>query len=132
MSDSVGYLLDTNVISEPSKRSSNESVLAFVDRTPSKLLYVSVLTFGELRCGAKQKEPNGAELTRWIDAIERRFTQRTLPVTKRIAELWGELSAGRTRPVVDTLFAATALAHGMTRNTRDVADTGVQLLNPWT
>ncbi|GAC1362807.1 MAG: type II toxin-antitoxin system VapC family toxin [Acidobacteriaceae bacterium] len=135
MSRPVGYLLDTNVISESSKRHPSESVLAFIDQTAPKLLYISVLTLGELRRGAKRKEPANAELTRWIDTLERRFAQRTLPVTRQIAQLWGELSASRSLPVVDTLLAATALIHNLTlvtRNTRDVQDTGVQLLNPWT
>ncbi len=51
-----------------------------------------------------------------------------------IARLWGELSSGRSLPVIDTLIAATAIVHGLTlvtRNTRDVAATGAPLLDPW-
>jgi toxin FitB len=50
------------------------------------------------------------------------------------ARLWGELSARRGLPVIDTLIAATAITRGLTlvtRNTRDVATTGVPLLDPW-
>ena len=44
------------------------------------------------------------------------------------------LPPGRSRPVVDTLLAATAIVHGLTlvtRNVRDVDDLPVKLLNPW-
>ena len=50
------------------------------------------------------------------------------------ARLWGELSARRTLPVIDTLIATTAITRGLTlvtRNTRDVAGTGVPLVDPW-
>ena len=134
MIGTLGFLLDTNVISEPSKRRPSSSIVTFIDSTPAKMLYLSVLTFGELRKGAARKEPHAADLIRLIDAVERRFAQRTLPVTREIAGLWGQLSARRTRPVIDTLLAATALAHNLTlvtRNIRDFSDTGVLLLNPW-
>ncbi len=126
-----GYLLDTNVISEPSKRRPNESVLNFIDRTPPKLLYISVLTLGELRRGAKRKEPDATELTH---SNRHHRAKICTPITRQIAQLWGELSAPRSLPVIDTLLAATALTHNLTlvtRNTYDVADTSVKLLNPW-
>jgi hypothetical protein len=57
-----------------------------------------------------------------------------LAVDSRIARVWGELSVARTLPAVDTLLAATAIVHDLalvTRNVRDVAATGVQVINPW-
>ena len=59
---------------------------------------------------------------------------RILPVDGRVAEEWGRLTARRTASIVDCLMAATALVHGLvlvTRNTRDVAWTGVPCLNPF-
>jgi len=109
-----------------------------VDAIPRDQLFVSVMTIGELRKGAearrRQDIVGGTALQEWIDIVERRFARRTLLVDQSIARLWGELSSDRTRPVVDTLIAATALAHGLTlitRNTRDVAGTGVTVVNPW-
>lgn len=54
---------------------------------------------------------------------------------RAVARIWGELSAGRSLPVVDTLIATTALVHGLavvTRNVRDIASTGVDIVKPWT
>jgi toxin FitB len=69
-----------------------------------------------------------------VDGIETTFADRVLPVDAAAARLWGELSARRSLPAVDTLIAATAITRGLTlvtRNTRDVAATGVPLLDPW-
>ncbi len=62
------------------------------------------------------------------------FADRVLPVDTATARLWGELSACRGLPVIDTLIAATAIAHELTlvtRNTRDVEATRVPLVDPW-
>lgn len=133
------YLLDTNVISEIRRSNADGRITSFLLEAGAQSVFLSVLTLGELRAGAAKKRLSDAAFARhlsaWIDTTEDDFTDRILGVDKDTATLWGELSAGRTRPVFDTLLAATALAHGMTlvtRNTRDVADTGVQILNPWT
>jgi len=96
------------------------------------------LTFGELRKGAAIKsrtDPEGGEKLRaWIESVEFNFAPRVLLIDGPTARIWGELSADRSRPVVDTLLAATAVAHDMilvTRNTKDMLGLGVKLLNPW-
>ena len=69
-----------------------------------------------------------------MDGIETTFADRVLPVDASAARLWGELSGRRPLPVIDTLIAATAITRGLTlvtRNTRDVAGTGVPLVDPW-
>jgi len=68
-----------------------------------------------------------------VDGIETTFADKILPVDTAAVRLWGELSARRTLPVIDTLIAVTAITRGLTlvtRNTRDVAGTGVPLLDP--
>jgi predicted nucleic acid-binding protein len=48
--------------------------------------------------------------------------------------IWGRLNANRPLPVIDGLLAATALVRDMflvTRDTRDIADTGVRTIDPW-
>ena len=64
------------------------------------------------------------------------FAGRLLAVCAAVADRWGYLQAraGRPLPAIDSLLAATAMQHGLvlvTRNVRDVADLGVQVLNPW-
>jgi predicted nucleic acid-binding protein len=73
-------------------------------------------------------------LEAWVDGLEAGFAGQTLPIDAAAARLWGEWSAQRPRPVVDTLLAATARVHRLilvTRNTADVADLPVETLNPW-
>ena len=134
----AGYLLDTNVVSETRKLRADSGVIAFLSAADAAGLFLSVLTLGELRKGvaARQRsDPVAAEqLGTWVDGIETNFADRVLPVDTATARRWGELSAGRDVPVVDTLIAATAIGHGLTlvtRNTRDVEATGVALLDPW-
>ena len=138
MSEPVRYLLDTNVLSETRRRQANAGVLAFITNTDPSTVYLSVLTVGELRKGVVQKQRSdsqtAAALTAWVDGLEYGFAERIFGIDAAVARVWGELSAQRPRPVVDTLLAATALVHGLTlvtRNTADVEDTGVKLLNPF-
>jgi predicted nucleic acid-binding protein len=134
----AGYLLDTNVISETRRKRQEPMVVAFLRSIDIVRTFVSVLTIGELRKGAALRRRldryAGDSLDTWIDGVEVRFVDRILPVGLQTARLWGELSATRPRPAVDTLIAATALARNLTlvtRNMRDVADTGVIAIDPW-
>lgn len=134
----AGYLLDTNVISETRKLRADPRVTGFLEAANGERLFLSVLTLGELRKGVAARRRTDAgtadRLAVWVDEIERNFADRVLPVDAAAARLWGELSAARSLPVVDTLIAATAMTRGLTlvtRNTRDVAATGVAALDPW-
>jgi len=138
VSVAVGFLLDTNAISETIKLQPNANVLSLLNSVPNSSLYLSVLTIGELRKGdvaKRRRHPSMADrYGSWIDALEGTYADRILPVDKAIATLWGELNADRSRAAVDTLLAATAIVHGLTlvtRNVRDVDDLPVKLLNPW-
>ena len=132
------YLLDTNVISETRKTRADSGVIAFLSAADAMGLFLSVLTLGELRRGVavkRRSDPVAAsQLGAWVDGIETSFADRVLPVDMTTATRWGEFSAGRSLPAIDSLIAATAHSHGLTlvtRNTRDVESAGVPLLDPW-
>ena len=134
----AGYLLDTNVVSETRRSRADDGVVAFLSAADLSGLYLSVLTLGELRRGVAAKRridpAAGDQLGVWVDGIETNFADRLLSIDAATARRWGELTVGRSLPVVDVLIAATAISHGLTlvtRNTRDVKSTGVRLLDPW-
>jgi len=134
----AGYLLDTHVISETRKSRADGGVMAFLSAADAGGLYLSVLTLGELRKAVQAKrrtDPAAADqLDTWVNGIETLFANHLLSIDTAIARQWGELSADHSLAVIDTLIAATAMAHDLTlvtRNIRDVASTGVPLFNPW-
>jgi toxin FitB len=134
----TGYLLNTNVISETRKSRPDAGVIAFLSAAGGEGLFLSVLTLGELRKGVALKrrvDPEAAtELAIWVEGIANNFADRILPIDSATALRWGELSAGRSLPVIDMLIAATALSRDLTlvtRNTRDFESSGALLLDPW-
>jgi len=106
-------------------------------------MFLSVLTLGEYDKGIAKLLPNHVDIARYSaarDALEARFQGRIVSVTDGIVRRWGSLSGriqretGHPPPVIDTLFAATALENGLclvTRNVKDVVRTGADVFNPW-
>ena len=93
---------------------------------------------GELRRGAdrvRRRDTHGAAvLDRWLERLTDTYRERILPVTLPISLVWGSYGVPDPVPDTDGLLAATAEHHGLTlvtRNTRDVAATGVDTLNPF-
>jgi toxin FitB len=137
-----GFLLDTNVISELVKPRPEASVTAWVEDTDESLLYLSVLTLGEIRRGiaALPQSRRRATLEAWLDKdLRARFEDRILVIDQEVADRWGLLTAaarnsGIVLPVIDGLLAATALEHNLTLVTRDtgqIPSMGVAVFNPW-
>ena len=137
-----GFLLDTNVISELVKPKPDDRLLRWIEETDESILFLSVLTLGEIRNGVQRLRSGlrRGRLESWLQTdLPSRFYGRILPVDAGIADRWGMLSAiaaakGKPLPVIDGLLAATALHHHLTlvtRNVSDVAGTGVPTLNPW-
>jgi len=137
-----GFLLDTNVVSELAAPKPDQNVVRWVEAADESVLFLSVLTLGEIRKGIEHL-PSGrsrARLESWLQMdLRARFRDRILPVDEEIADRWGTLSAlaaakGKPAPVIDGLLAATAWHHNLTfvtRNASDIAGTGVPALNPW-
>jgi predicted nucleic acid-binding protein len=138
VSQPAGYLIDTNVLSETRKKNPDKKVIAFLAKADPSALYISVLTLGEMRKGVAQKKQSdpsaAANIAGWVDGLEFGYADRILGIDAPIARLWGELSAQRPRPVIDTLLAATCIVRGLTlvtRNTGDVRDIEVKQHNPF-
>ena len=135
----VKYLLDTNIISEIRKGTRcHPNVAAWYSNLEEESLYLSVLVLGEIRKGIEGLRDRDAgkanELDLWLEQLQTSFQSQILPVDTAISQEWGRLSSLHTVPVIDGLLAATATAHRLvlvTRNTRDFADLGIQVLNPF-
>lgn len=137
-----GFLLDTNVVSEFARPKPDERVVDWTAGTDESLVFLSVLSLGEIRKGIERLQAGRrrSQLELWLELdLRSRFRDRILPIDEEIADRWGTITAlaaaqGRPVPVVDGLLAATAIQHNLTlvtRNGSDFAGTGVPTLNPW-
>lgn len=136
------YLLDTNVISELVAKQPVAKVIDWLDHTDDSLIYLSVITIGEIKKGIERLPDSTRKtaLSVWLmDELLVRFQGRILPIDLAVMLTWGELASalkqkGRKLPAMDSLAAAIAL-HGqfvlVTGNEADFSDTGVMVLNPW-
>jgi predicted nucleic acid-binding protein len=134
----VDFLPDTNVFSELRRRTPDKNVLAWFATTRASQLHLSVLVVGEIRQGIARLErrdaARSARLDEWLTSLLSSYADRILPITADIAQEWGRLNVADPVAPIDGLLAATATVHGMTlvtRNTADVARTGVSLINPF-
>jgi toxin FitB len=135
-----GFLLDTNIPSEFRNFRPEPRVIQWLDSIDENLVFISVITLGELRKGCELLTAGHrrSELERWLD-VRSWFSGRVLPVTESIAERWGRLEAKRQKlgiplNTADGQIAATALEHDLTLVTRNVGDfKGLELrvYNPW-
>ena len=136
------FLLDTDVISELRKAGDGKAdanVVAWLASTDATAFYLSAVTLMEIELGIlriERRDPiQGARLRAWMNHhILPEFTDRILPIDATVACRCAPLHVPDPRPERDAFIAATALTHGMTVVTRNIADfvpTGVPLLNPW-
>jgi len=139
----VKWLLDTNVLSESVRPDPDERVLAWIAAQSLVELAISLITVAELRAGiaASGNINRQKSFEAWMSAhIVPSFDERTLPITLEILVDWIALSRqlsarGRPKAAADLLIASTARIHGLTvvtRNTRDFANTGIVVYDPWT
>jgi len=137
-----GFLLDTNCISEVVRARPEPRVLAWMEAADERLLFLSVLTLGEIRKGiaALPQSKRRTRLETWLEIeLQPRFDGRILPIDAALADRWGLLAAeaklnGRPLSVIDGLLASTAIHHNLTivsRNVHDFANTRAPVFNPW-
>ena len=138
----MNYLLDTCVISELMKKTPSETAVRWLTNTPDANQYLSSITIGEIQKGIfrlEEQDLRRALLSQWLMSIRKGFAKRIIPFDEDSAVIWGKLIGeslriGRPKPIVDSQIAATALSHGMalvTRNVPDMADFGVEIVNPF-
>jgi len=136
------YLLDTNCISELVRAEPDPGVMTWLEAADEALLYLSVLTVGEIRKGIAglSQGKRRTRLETWLEVeLRARFASRILSVDAAVADRWGLLAAGarsegKSLSTIDGLLAATALQHNLTivsRNVSVFANVRVQVLNPW-
>ena len=136
------FVLDTNVVSELRTvrlGKADGNVAAWAESVDATDLFVSAITIMELELGVLSVErkdaTQGAMLRAWLEQqVLPEFAGRTLPVDTAVAQRCARLHVPDKRGERDALIAATALVHGMTVVTRNIADfkpTGVSLFNPW-
>jgi predicted nucleic acid-binding protein len=134
------YLLDTNVLSELRRRHrADPKVAAWAAGLHPADSFLSAITILEIERGVllrQRHDPTqGAVLRAWLDErVLPHFEGRILPVDTAVAQRCAALHVPDPRPHQDALIAATALVHGLTLATRNVADfqeMGVGLVNPW-
>jgi hypothetical protein len=136
------FVLDTNVVSELRKIRSGKAdphVTEWADSVDAGSLYISAITILELEIGVLQLERKaprqGTALRTWLDTLVLpEFNGRIFPVDTAVAQRCARLHVPDPQAERDALIAATALVHGMTVVTRNLADfeaTRVPLLNPW-
>ena len=132
------YLVDANVLSEPTKQAADRKVIEWLTANEADLV-VDPIIIGELRIGilALPRGRKRERLEKWFDAVVE--TIECLPWDAPVSRRWALLVVdlkrkGETVPLLDGMIAATALEHDLivvTRNTRDFKKTGVKTVNPF-
>jgi predicted nucleic acid-binding protein len=132
------YLVDANVLSEPTKPVPNNKVIDWLTANEGNLVVDSIIV-GELYVGilALPRGRKRTQLDQWFGNVVQ--TIDCLPWDATISRRWAKLvvdlkQKGDKLPLLDSMIAATALQHDLTvatRNTRDFNKTDVQVLNPF-
>ena len=132
------FLVDANVLSEPTKPSPNSGVVRWLRANESDVA-VDPIILGEMRFGILllRRGKKRSELQQWFDVVVQRL--HCLPWERETGLRWAQLLAelrgsGRAMPIKDSLIAATALFHNLiivTRNRADFEKAGVRIIDPF-
>ena len=135
------YLLDTCVLSELVRSAPDVHVLRWVEARKAPELCISAMTWGELQRGVTRlpASKRRSELTLWLQQLQIGFENRILAFDQNVSEAWAQMTVqaetqGQSMAAFDSIIAATARAHDcklVTRNVRDFANAGIDVINPW-
>lgn len=135
------YLLDTCVLSELVKTNRDNNVVDWFEKRKPHELCISAMTWGELNRGVDRMTASKrrSELTQWLDQLVIGFEDRVLAFDQIVARAWSQMTVqaeanGKPMAAFDSIIAATARAYDcklVTRNVRDFAQAGVEIVNPW-
>jgi predicted nucleic acid-binding protein len=133
----IGYLLDTNVISELRKTKPHGGVVTWISELREEQLYLSAVTMGELQAGVERVRQNDSskarEIEGWMDQLAE--SSQVLPMDTECFREWGRLMEGKPDELMeDAMIAATARVHDLivaTRNERHFKRLDVRVLNPF-
>ena len=136
------YLLDTCVICEIIKPKPDANVIPWLQNQNEDDLYLSVLTFGEIAKGIEKATDDARKkrLKLWVtEDLRKRFEGRIISIDLDVVVKWGEIQgiaelSGKPMQSIDGLIAVSGLVHNcvvVTRNTSDMAQSNVELFNPW-
>ncbi|MDQ3219201.1 MAG: type II toxin-antitoxin system VapC family toxin [Acidobacteriota bacterium] len=137
----MSYLLDTNVVSEPERKQPDRNVLEWLDSVDYRNVYLSAITVGEIKKGVAKlaSGKRKAHIQNWLEDVRGHFAGRILPMTENTFLVWGQMyvtleKRGIVRPILDSLFEASALEHDLilvTRNVSNFQHSSVTILSPW-
>jgi toxin FitB len=139
----MNYLLDTCVLSEYVKKRPDEIVISWLDEQEEEILFISLLSIGELKKGTIKIEKTQAEryrkLWQWIQTIESRFSDKIISLDHNIINRWATIcgrseAKGQKLPIMDSLIAATAYEYDLvivSRNVTDFRFSSVRVFSPW-
>ncbi len=137
----MNYLLDTNIVSESSKRKPNAQVIAWLDQLGAANMYIASVSLGEIARGIALLEltQRKTELELWYNDMRQSTQTQIVSADAEIFECWAQQHAklskqGKTPSLLDTLIAATTIVKDFTLVTRNVKDFqmfSIKLENPF-
>jgi predicted nucleic acid-binding protein len=140
----TGFLLDRDVLGAFENPRRNRNVTVWIEGVPDNELFMSSITVMEARKGFSKARAQAKSVARTeevlafeagFDSILDSFDDRVLPVTRAVADRWGEMLGQRDTNTLDVGVAATAAVFGLvvaTRNLKDFRGRGVRLVDPFT
>ena len=134
------YLIDTSVILETRKgKQANPGVIRFWRAVDPDIVYLSVITIGELRLGMDRLKKRGAlneanKLEHWLTLLMTHYGHKIFAFDADCAQVWGRLMARHKNQTNDNQIAAIALLYGLqvvTQYPSNFEGAGVEIINPF-